>query len=138
MAPDQAALVAAGRLRKPSLWPVRGRSAGAVWGECQGSGAAPYRLCVALSDLAHRCSCPSRKLPCKHVLALLWQFAEAPAEFDHGDAPEWAAEWLRRRKPGAVATQGGEAQVSLADAPARADPGPQPRSGSPVRGAAGA
>jgi hypothetical protein len=41
MAPDQSALTAASALLKPSKWPVRARSGGLIWGECQGSGSNP-------------------------------------------------------------------------------------------------
>jgi SWIM zinc finger len=47
-----------------------------LWfGQCQGSGAAPY-LCSAdfsVPELpVYRCSCPSRQFPCKHSLGLLY------------------------------------------------------------------
>ena len=58
--------------RPAGSWPLTGAEAGdGVWGECQGSAAAPYRTAVDLSGPAYRCSCPSRKFPCKHALALL-------------------------------------------------------------------
>jgi hypothetical protein len=68
---------------------------GALWGECRGSSAAPYRAAVDLSGPAYRCSCPSRKVPCKHALALLllWSRGDVPA----GSPPEWAATWLTTR-----------------------------------------
>ena len=44
MAPDQSALTAASALLKPAKWPVRTRSGHLIWGECQGSGANPYRV----------------------------------------------------------------------------------------------
>ena len=34
-----------------------------------------------LRDLGSKCTCPSRKFPCKHVLGLLWLNAEAIVPF---------------------------------------------------------
>ena len=76
MAPDQSALKAAAGLAKPGKWSaVAGsRDGQLIWGQCAGSGANPYRVVADLSDLGNKCTCPSRKFPCKHVLALLgWQ-----------------------------------------------------------------
>lgn len=81
LAPDQASLAAALKLAKPATWPVIAASddAGVLWGECQGSGSQPYRVVVSPGDTGHKCTCPSRKFPCKHVLALLWMRVETPA-----------------------------------------------------------
>lgn len=72
-APDQASLAAAVKLLKPALWSNFGGSADGrlIWGDCQGSGANPYRLAVDLVDIGSKCTCPSRKFPCKHALALM-------------------------------------------------------------------
>src|SRR5260221_10983001 len=103
MAPDQSSLDAARKLLKPAHWPVRATDgAGLAWGECQGSGSAPYRIAVVVDDLAFKCTCPSRKLPCKHTLALIWQLAEKPADFARLPAPDWVLEWAVRRKPKAA------------------------------------
>jgi hypothetical protein len=76
MAPDQSALSAASALLKPAKWPMRARSGGLIWGECQGSGANPYRVAADTEDPGSKCTCPSRKFPCKHALALMWMFVE--------------------------------------------------------------
>lgn len=105
-APDQAALKAAGGLLKPAKWPLRARDSGGtlVWGECQGSGANPYRVMADLSDLGSKCTCPSRKFPCKHALALLWMLADDPKPFEIATTPEWVTDWLGRRRKGAAPT----------------------------------
>ena len=73
LAPDQASLSAAKKLLKPAQWPTLATDGdGLVWGECQGSGATPYRIAVTEADAGYKCTCPSRKFPCKHSLALIW------------------------------------------------------------------
>jgi len=110
-APDQASLKAASKLVSPAKWPERFISGdgGLIFGACQGSGANPYRVVVDLSDLGAKCSCPSRKFPCKHALALMLQYSGGPADFVQADVPAWVADWLgRRRKTTTVAPSSGE------------------------------
>lgn len=104
MAPDQVSLSAAAKLLKPGHWLRREQSAetGLIWGECQGSGANPYRVIGDVKDSGYKCNCPSRKFPCKHTLALFWMFARAPGDFSENTTPEWVAEWMGRRKKGGV------------------------------------
>lgn len=109
LATDQASLKAAAGLAKPGKWSGIGASpdAALIWGECAGSGANPYRVMADLRDLGNKCTCPSRKFPCKHVLALLWLKAEALVPFPVGETPDWVSDWLgRRRTAGAVQTRG--------------------------------
>lgn len=108
MAPDQASLNAAKKLLKPAKWSAHGKApqVNAVWGQCQGSGANPYYTVADVVNEGYKCTCPSRKFPCKHVLALLWQFADDPQKFVEGDPPEWVQDWLaRRRKTTNTATE---------------------------------
>ena len=107
LAPDQASLKAANKLMKPGKWPLLLEDAGFVWGECQGSGANPYRTVFDKSDHGYKCTCPSRKFPCKHVLALMWMYVEDPGPFSNGTVPEWVTDWLGRRK-----TTGGAAAAA--------------------------
>lgn len=50
-----------------------------ISGECMGSGKKPY-ICSAdfIDENApvYRCTCPSRQIPCKHVIGLLWAYKE--------------------------------------------------------------
>ena len=106
LAPDPSSQKAALKVAKTGSWPECGtvvaESGGtsAVWGECKGSGAKPYLAAVHLDGgqgPAYKCSCPSRKIPCKHVLALLalWsQGSVSPRE----DRPEWVTKWLSGRQ----------------------------------------
>lgn len=112
LATDQASLKAAAGLAKPSKWSGIGESSDAalIWGECAGSGANPYRVMADLRDLGNKCTCPSRKFPCKHVLALLWLKAEAVVAFPAADTPDWVSDWLGRRRTGGAAQTGGAAK----------------------------
>jgi SWIM zinc finger len=97
LAPDAASAKAARGLASPSQWPTLGANEKAVWGECQGSGAKPYQTQVDREGPAFRCSCPSRKFPCKHGLALLLMHADAPARFSAAECPAWVSDWLASR-----------------------------------------
>ncbi len=109
LAPDQASLGAAFKLMKPASWPLLARdgSAALLWGECQGSGALPYRVIVSATDLGYKCTCPSHKFPCKHVLAVMWTQCDKPERFREGSPPDWVADWLSRRR----AKSGGPASL---------------------------
>lgn len=98
LAPDQASLGAARKLLKPSSWPTLAEGEGLVWGECQGSGATPYRVVVHEADAGYKCTCPSRKFPCKHTLALMWMRVEKTSAFSPATVPEWVKDWLSRRR----------------------------------------
>ncbi|GGP37404.1 SWIM zinc finger family protein [Saccharothrix coeruleofusca] len=101
LAPDGQVASSATRLAGSSGWHGEGSSPGALWGLCKGSGAKPYSVCVDLGDRATKCSCPSRKFPCKHALALQLRHARDP--FPAADAPPWVQEWLTRRHKTAAA-----------------------------------
>ena len=99
-APDAASLKAGQGLVKPAKWPLRGRNdvSGLIWGECQGSGANPYRVMADVNDLGSKCTCPSRKFPCKHALALMLMRAAGDAGFVEAEPPDWVADWVGRRR----------------------------------------
>jgi hypothetical protein len=105
LATDQASLKAAAGLAKPGTWSGLGAShdEALIWGECAGSGANPYRVMADLRDMGSKCTCPSRKFPCKHALALFWIRAETILPFPTAETPEWVSEWLGRRRPTAAA-----------------------------------
>jgi len=97
LAPDASSANAAKGLATARKWAALGRSDRAAWGECQGSGKDPYRTQIDLNEPAFRCSCPSRKFPCKHGLGLFLLLAHTPAVFEQTAPPAWVAEWLSRR-----------------------------------------
>ncbi len=84
-------------LASAKKWSGLGRSERALWGLCQGSGKSPYQARVDLSEPAFKCSCPSRKFPCKHGLGLLLLFAKDEKSFKTGAEPGWVADWLAGR-----------------------------------------
>ncbi|MFC5906931.1 SWIM zinc finger family protein [Streptacidiphilus monticola] len=138
LSPDATSAKAAGKLVGPAPWAEVGCAEGALWGACKGSGSKPYRTVVDLTGPAFHCSCPSRKFPCKHALALTvvdltgpafhcscpsrkfpckhalalllrWSAEGAPA----AEPPEWAAGWLEGRR------QRGEAKAAKSADPGR-------------------
>ena len=122
LATDQASLKAAAGLAKPGKWSGAGTShdGALIWGECAGSGANPYRVMADLRDLGNKCTCPSRKFPCKHVLALLWLNAESVVPLPPADTPAWVSEWLARRRTGGGAPKAASANTPAADKDLRA------------------
>src|SRR5687768_17153255 len=101
LAPDAASAKAGRNLATAAKWQNVGRDERALWGECQGSGAKPYQTVIDLSEPAFKCSCPSRKFPCKHALGLFLLVANQPATAVT-NLPDWAADWLAKRDQQAV------------------------------------
>jgi hypothetical protein len=98
LAPDSSSLSAARGLATPAKWVDRGAAdgpPGTLWGLAKGSGSKPYQTCVDLDEPAYRCSCPSRKFPCKHALGLLlmWSAGSVPEAAN----PTWVDEWHANR-----------------------------------------
>src|SRR5215470_9578137 len=96
MAPDPAAVKAAQSVARPNKWANLGRDEQFTWGECQGSGSTPYQVRVDHGDGTCKCSCPSRKLPCKHSLGLLLMFADGRS-VPAGARPPFVVEWAESR-----------------------------------------
>lgn len=113
MAPDVAAAAAGRTMAVPSRWAATGADVEAVWGLCRGSGAEPYQVAVELAEPAYRCTCPSRKLPCKHALGLLLLWANGHVA--EAARPLFVGEWVARR-----------AARTAASAARDADPGGDP------------
>lgn len=112
LAPDPSSASAARKLGVAKPWKNLGRSERAMWGECQGS--ALYQVQVDLADLATKCSCPSRKFPCKHALGMLLLATTSGAAFTAAEHPEWVGEWLGKR---AASAERKEARAAAADTP---------------------
>lgn len=109
LAPDAASRKAGDKLATPGPWSQVAQSQGALWGLCKGSGKKPYQTVIDLNGPGYKCSCPSRKFPCKHALALLllWARSDLPPgtpeaeQADGGESvtvPDWAEKWLAGRR----------------------------------------
>jgi hypothetical protein len=96
LAPDVSAASAGKKLGNTTFWKNLGQNERAMWGECQGS--ALYQIKIDLSTLTTQCSCPSRKLPCKHSLGLLFIAATDVSSIPDGEPPEWVETWLTKRQ----------------------------------------
>lgn len=97
LAPDAASAKNGRGLASLHKWSALGSNDAVVWGECQGSGKDPYRTGIQTQEPAFKCSCPSRKFPCKHSLALFLLLAEQPTLFGEQTPPVWVSEWLAGR-----------------------------------------
>jgi hypothetical protein len=115
LAPDDASLKAGRGLAGPRKWTMLGRDDDYLWGLCQGSGKDPYQVEVDLNEPAFKCSCPSRKFPCKHGLGLVLMFCEQPAALKVGPRPAWVEEWAAKRAEKAAKKE--ERTTKQAEAP---------------------
>ncbi|MFJ3665494.1 SWIM zinc finger family protein [Streptomyces sp. NPDC090106] len=103
LAPDASSRKAGSKLGAAGPWSEAGSSdEGTVWGLCKGSGSKPYQTVVDIADVtgpAYKCSCPSRKFPCKHALGLLLLWAaEESAVPGSAQEPEWVRQWTEGRR----------------------------------------
>jgi hypothetical protein len=97
LAPDSGSASAGQGLASERKWTSLGVSDRAIWGLCQGSGKDPYQTRIDMSEPVFKCSCPSRKFPCKHGLGLLLLFAKSRGSFKSGAEPGWVSEWIDGR-----------------------------------------
>jgi len=103
LAPDAASAKSGRDLGVAHKWVALNRTeskdedAELIWGECQGSGKSPYRAQVDTGEPAFKCTCPSRKFPCKHALGLFLLRASQPAAFTISEPPRWVKEWQEAR-----------------------------------------
>lgn len=97
-APDDSSLKAAKGLLNLSTWANLGQNNEAIWGECQGSGSKPYLTQMQVADRAFKCTCPSRKFPCKHSIAIALMYTDYAAQFNTVGTPAWVTEWLNSRQ----------------------------------------
>ncbi|MBQ1090179.1 SWIM zinc finger family protein [Streptomyces sp. B93] len=135
LAPDAASRKAGGKLGAAGPWSGAGSSdEGTVWGLCKGSGSKPYQTVVDIADAsgpAYKCSCPSRKFPCKHALGLLLLWAGGDVAVSSAQPPDWAEEWIKGRRKrseekrsagaGGAASGGGDPEAARRRAERRAE-----------------
>jgi SWIM zinc finger len=119
LAPDDSTLKRAEALANPRKWIFIERNDRALWGECGGSGGEPYRAVVDMNGPAYKCSCPVKRFPCKHALALLLLASENnPTHFGKNPPPQYVTEWLdaRDRRQAAKAAPRTEEQMAKSEA----------------------
>jgi hypothetical protein len=104
-APDDSSMAAARKLARSGPWSDTGSNDVLVWGKCQGSGKTPYQVSVDIAAPAYRCSCPSRKFPCKHALALLLLWARGETADVGAETSDFAEEWATQRADRAAARE---------------------------------
>lgn len=97
LAPDASSVKSGKELANHLKWVLLQQSEAAIWGHCQGSGKEPYKTAVDITNIAFKCSCPSRKFPCKHGLGILLLYAKQASQFKHNTPPQWVNEWISRR-----------------------------------------
>lgn len=135
MASSPSAVTAAQPVATPSRWDALGSDRHALWGRCHGGGAEPYDTAVDHVHVRFRCSCPSRRRPCKHALALLllWVRGHVPPGSPPTDVSAWTARCPTSDAAGRTTPSPGRAP---ADAPPSGGAG-EPDRPSPVDDTAG-
>lgn len=138
VAPSASAVSAARAIASPHDWTATGADARAVWGAYQGTAAEPYSTVVDHVAVGFRCTCASRRRPCKHAIALLLMWCGGQVA-DRATPPAVEA-WLASRSPApAEATgtpAGGPGEAGGAgDAGGPADAGGADEASGPVDGA---
>ncbi|QYF92232.1 SWIM zinc finger family protein [Massilia sp. PAMC28688] len=98
LAPDASSAKAGSAQASRAKWSGLGGHAQALWGLCQGSGKEPYRAQIDLAGPAFKCTCPSRKFPCKHGLGLYLLYAADGAAFTETALPAWVSDWFKSRE----------------------------------------
>ena len=123
LAPDESSRRSGASLGRPAPWRGAGVAGDLLWGLCAGSGKNPYQVVVDLSGPAFKCSCPSRKFPCKHALGLLlnWVNGALPQESAPAD---FAAGWLAERRARAEKAEKSVVGTDPGDSGSSAGPGP--------------
>ncbi|CAN5725566.1 SWIM zinc finger family protein [soil metagenome] len=134
IAPDPNVFAAGDEASDLRRWAAAGHAGDVLWGTYRGGSAEPYDTWVDLGPVSRdgaepvsRCSCPSRKLPCKHALALmlLWVRHQL-AERGDADVPAAVSTWAgRHRATGIPGAATGDA-VPAAATPEAEPPPPDP------------
>jgi len=135
VASSAAAVTAAHPVATPSRWRDLGADERVLWGSFHGSGTEPYDTAVDHIGVGFRCTCPSRRVPCKHALALLimWSREQVPPGVPVGETDRWAQRRAERASHhGDDEHDGHEPDATPAttdvddDPPGRDDPPPVP------------
>jgi hypothetical protein len=123
LALDESSRRSATGLGRPAPWIGTGVAGDVLWGLCPGSGKNPYQTIVDLSGPAYKCSCPSRKFPCKHALGLMLNWANGGVPEESAPAT-FARAWLDDRRARAEKAAKPFARTVPADSPLAIYSGP--------------
>jgi hypothetical protein len=122
LASDESSRRSATGLGRPAPWSGTGIAGDVLWGLCAGSGKNPYQTIVDLSGPGYKCSCPSRKFPCKHALGLLLNWANGSVP--EASAPvDFARAWVEDRRSRAEKAAKPSDRTVPADSPLAIDSG---------------
>lgn len=109
LAPDAGTAQRAKSVAHAQRWHSIEGNGRAIWGTL-GDPADPYRTAVDFEGMGFKCSCPVRRLPCKHGIGLLLLFSKANHLFQLVETtPDWLADWLKKRSEKATKSTIGEA-----------------------------
>lgn len=114
LAPDPDTAKRGSGLANNKHWLRLGHNGRMLWGECVGSGSAPYQCGIDLEGPAFKCNCPVKKFPCKHALGLFLLYASVAEVFGSTQPPQWMAAWIEKRGGN---TQTDDIEVPETDAP---------------------
>lgn len=121
LAPDAGTAQRAKSVAHAQRWHTLEGNGRAIWGTL-GDPADPYRTAVDFEGMGFRCSCPVRRLPCKHGIGLLLLFTKANHVFQLVEPPpDWLADWLKKRSERSAKTtdeqpsRSPEADLALAE-----------------------
>ena len=97
IAPKESTFKAGKKLASSAKWQILGQSERAIWGSIKGSGKNPYIVQIDTSNIAYKCTCPSRQFPCKHAVGLLLVQCHDKAALVAGEEPDYVKEWIEKR-----------------------------------------
>ncbi len=97
LAPDAPTAKRGQALAFMGKWMALRTDANSIWGECKGSGKNPYFVQMDLVNPSFKCSCPARKFPCKHSIALALLYVRGGEGFMIEEPPEAVKTWIESR-----------------------------------------
>jgi hypothetical protein len=120
LAPDPVSQERARQCAAPFRWQLLEGTERVLWGEYK-TPANPFYTAVDLDGPGFKCSCPSRKFPCKHALGLALMIFTRPDAFRFGHTmPDDVEKWIKgrdKRKSGIMGTRAKPTGVEKAATP---------------------
>jgi len=97
LAPKESTFKAGKKLSTVSGWEYLQKSERALWGSIKGSGKKSYLVQVDTTNIAFKCTCPSRQFPCKHAIGLLLVESGDSSAFAKSNEPDYVQDWIDKR-----------------------------------------